>query len=359
MIEDAFGTGVDWAPAGRGTRQTLGRPVRLALVTWPAVVLVGATVAAAACLFSDCDCGMLTQAKETLVGYPSTVKSISYRPDGAMLSSVGIDGSIVIWELANPGDDCSPPEVSGLIRCAAFSPDSRLLATGDRRAPVALYDLATHDSRTLDDPARSSAGAACVAFAPDGATLAVGQQDGLITLWNVASGRKKSILGGHDDFVASLAFAADGATAASSGGDRSVRIWDLMTGRQRFAIKSHTSTYVALTFSPDGGLLVVGDQVSPVVRLWNTTTGAECAALRGPAGAVVSVAISADGTTLAAADFKGQITFWDLGTLTIRPKHLTHPGALALAFTPDGRSLATGGFDGTIHLWEIPRSPER
>jgi WD40 repeat protein len=358
MIEYADTAHAYLATSGRGVRRAEGRPVRLAMVTWPAVALLGATVAAA-CLLTDCDSCPLKQARESLMGTPSTVKSISFRPDGAMLSSVGIDGSIVIWQLGNPGNDSSPPEVSGLIRCAAFSPDNRSLATGDRRSPVALHDLVAHDSRSLDDPSSSSTGAACVAFAPDGATLAVGQQDGLITLWNVATGRKSSILGGHDDFVASLAFAADGATVASSGGDRSVRIWDLATGMERFAIKSHTSTYIALTFSPDGRRLVVGDQVSPVVRLWNTTTGAECASLRGPAGAVVSVAISADGSTLAAADFQGQVTFWDLATLTIHPRHLTHPGAHALAFTPDGRTLATGGFDGTIHLWDIPVWPTR
>ena len=188
----------------------------------------------------------------------------------------------------------------------------------------------------------------------DGATLAVGQQDGRISLWDAATGHNRSTLDGHTAFVASFSFAPDGATLASSGGDRSVRIWDLPTGRQRAAIVSPTSTFVAMTFSPDGRLLVLGDQVSPVVWLWKTSFTAEPDVLSSPSGAVVAVAISPDGTTLAAADYEGLVTFWDLATKKVRPKRLRHAGVRSLAFAPGGRLLATGGFDGTIHLWDFP-----
>ena len=63
---------------------------------------------------------------------------------------------------------------------------------------------------------------------------------------------------------------------------------------------------------------------SPVVRLWDIQAGTLHASLRGPSGAVVALAISPDGETLAAADFKGQITFWDFATLKTRSKRLRH-----------------------------------
>jgi WD40 repeat protein len=334
-----------------------GRPVKLAVLSWPVVIFLGATVAAATCLLKDCEHGVAAEPRDTLWANAATIKALAIRPDGAMLGAVSIDDSIALWNLGGSADSAPPPpRVSDLVRSLAFDAKSRFLATAGPEGPAKLYDLATHESRILDDVASSSAGAACLAFAPDGATLAIGQQDGLITFWTVTSGRRLRVLGGHDDFVASLAFAPDGATAASSGGDRSVRIWDVPLGRQRVAIRSQTSTYVALTFSPDGRLLVLGDQVSPVVRLWDTATGTERATLRGASGAVVSVAISPDGATLAAADYKGQITFWDLATLTTSQNRLWHPGTHSLAFAPDGRTLFTGGFDGAIHLWNRPRS---
>jgi WD40 repeat protein len=136
-----------------------------------------------------------------------------------------------------------------------------------------------------------------------------------------------------------------------------VRIWEVSAARQRFAIDSLARTHVALTYSPDSRLLVLGDQVSPVVRIWDVVTGTELAVLDGPTGAVVTVAISPDGSTLAAADYKGLVTFWDMATLEVRPKRLRHAGVHSVAFAPDGRTLATGGFDGTIHLWDWPIVP--
>ena len=64
-----------------------GRPerrhsVRLALVTWPIVICLGATVAAAACLIGDCSNSKklaATDARETRVGHTGTVQSVAFR----------------------------------------------------------------------------------------------------------------------------------------------------------------------------------------------------------------------------------------------------------------------------------------
>jgi WD40 repeat protein len=333
-----------------------GRPVGLAIVTWPTVALLGATVATAACLLGDCDRHKQPAPRETLLGHAGMIKSIAFRPDGELLSSIGGDGSILVWDLETRPRHRFFPAGDGRVRSAAFSPDSKVVAIGNVTTAVTLAEFDVRQSRSLHDVTAGSAGAACLAFAPDGATLVVGQQDGSITLWDVASGRNRSTLSGHTNFVASLSVAPDGATLASAGGDRSVRIWDLPTGRERLALATATSTFVATTFSPDGRLLALADQVSPFVWLWDLTTGEKRAVLRGASGAVLTVAISPDGRTLAAADFQGVVTFWDLETLTKRPKRFRHAGVRTLAFAPDGRAVATGGFDGTIRIWDFPTS---
>src|SRR5258708_5272376 len=78
----------DWRPEGHS--------VRVAIISWPLIICLGATVAAAACMIGDCGNRLSVPAKETRVGHGGTVHSIAYRSDGAVLSSIGVDGSIVI-----------------------------------------------------------------------------------------------------------------------------------------------------------------------------------------------------------------------------------------------------------------------
>ena len=169
-----------------------GRPerrhsVRVALVTWPIIVCLGATVAAAACLIGDCSHSRkrtATEARETRVSHTGTVQSVAFRADGAVLSSVGIDGSIVIWGHGGFIEHPFLPDGPGQVRSAAFSTDNRVLATANLNEPVALHDLAGRTFADFTTRPRSTRAAACLAFAPDGSTLAVGQQDGRITLWD-------------------------------------------------------------------------------------------------------------------------------------------------------------------------------
>ena len=349
------GTNRSWDPdsTGRGRRwSTKERTVRLGLFTWPAVAVLGASIASAPCLLGECSRCAKVQANETLVGNAGTVKALAFRPDGELLSSVGVDGSMAIWDLGSRPRSPLLCEGIGQIRCVAFSQQSQLLARSSPRAAVALCELVGDEARVLRELSAASSGAACVAFAPDGETLAVGQQDGKITLWDTASGQERSTLKGHTKFVVSIAFAPAGGLLASSSADRSMRIWDLATSKQR-VITNSPHTCVVQAFFPDGCLLAQCDQVNPVVRLCDTATGAERALLHGPSGAVQAVAVSTDGKRLAAADFHGTVTFWDAVTLKTQPKRLSHPGVRTLAFAPDGRALATGGFDGTIHLWDV------
>ena len=268
----------------RGVEQlpfsTQGRQVRMVLLTWPMIGLLGATVAAATCLFTDCDrCGRRL-AKDTLVANVGSVKSTSFRPDSTMLSSVGVDGTVMIWDLETRPPSAYAPWGIGQVHCVAFSLDNRLLAAANANAVVTLYDLDRDATRALEDSPGSTRSARCVAFSPDSTTLAVGQADGGITIWDVASGRKRSMLGGHEEFVVALAFAPDGATLASSGNGRLTRIWDVPTGKERFSITGSMNAFVALSFSPDGRVLAMGDQVSPIVRLWDMTSGTDTARSR-------------------------------------------------------------------------------
>jgi hypothetical protein len=96
-----------------------------------------------------------------------------------------------------------------------------------------------------------------MAFSPYSKLLATGGEDYSVRLWEVESGQERLRLAGHAGPVSALAFLPDGKTLASAGADTTIMFWDLtghsLTG-QRAVVK-----------------LTPGDRL----RLWNDLAGSD------------------------------------------------------------------------------------
>ena len=65
------------------------------------------------------------------------------------------------------------------------------------------------------------------AFSPDSKTLASASIDGTVKLWDVATGRRLASVGAHEKGTWTLAFSPDGKMLATGGEDRMVKLWDV------------------------------------------------------------------------------------------------------------------------------------
>ena len=118
----------------------------------------------------------------------------------------------------------------GQIFKAAFSPDSRSLASCSRDRTVRVWQIGDQFSALDPPPCDVLEGHTdevhAVAFHPDGTRLATAGRDGAVWLWDLRRREAVVRLPGHKSYVWSLAFSHDGTTLASGSGDTTVRLWD-------------------------------------------------------------------------------------------------------------------------------------
>jgi WD40 repeat protein/transcriptional regulator with XRE-family HTH domain len=220
------------------------------------------------------------------------VFGVAFSPDRRLLASADADGTVRLWnpvsgQLAaalpagtgTGGGLCVPPlNFKGRVCAVAFSPNGKLLASGDGDGTVGLWNRATR--RPLGHPLPADTGPKggvwAVAFSPNSKLLAMADADGTVRLWDPAARRPL----GHPlrvgispgDGAWAVAFSPNSKLLATADADGTVRLWDPASGQPAgISIPADTGGLGlgvrAVAFSPNGKLLVSGDE-DGTLRLW-------------------------------------------------------------------------------------------
>jgi WD40 repeat protein len=97
----------------------------------------------------------------------------------------------------------------------------------------------------------------CLAFSPDSRMLATGTWDGVIGLWDLRQSRPLTFLRAHTGYIWRVAFSPDGRTLASGADDAAIRFWNLASLQEAGVIRPSAAQVSALAFSPDNQHLAV------------------------------------------------------------------------------------------------------
>ncbi|EEA23686.1 hypothetical protein TMatcc_006767 [Talaromyces marneffei ATCC 18224] len=292
---------------------------------------------------------------QTLEDHSDSVMAVAFSPDSRLVASGSSDKTIKLWDPATGTLLQTLKGHSDSVMIVAFSPNGKLLASVSGDLTVKLWDLATGTlQQTLKGHSHS---VNAIAFSYDSRLVASGSGDATVKLWDLATGTLQLTLKGHSHSVEVVAFILDGRLVASASYDDTVMLWDPATGTLLQAFKGHSGFVTAMAFSPNGRL-VASASYDDIVKLWDLDTGTVLQTLRGHLEIVTIVAFSPDSRLLASGSDDMTVKLWDPATGTLLRTLKGHYGSvMTVAFSPDSGQVASGSGDKTVKLWDPATSP--
>ncbi len=190
-----------------------------------------------------------------------------------------------------------------------LKPDLSMVATGSPSRLIKIWK--SEDGSQLHSIKKHTDWVTALDFSPDGVLLATGDRNGGVWVWEADSGNEYQTLRAPQAAITATAFRADSNLLASASEDGTVRFWEMNGGTEVKKIDAHPGGVLAFAWTRDGSFITSGRD--KVVRLWKPDFNL-LREFKDQPDLPVAVAFDHEGKRAFAADYRGQVTVWDVAS---------------------------------------------
>lgn len=299
---------------------------------------------------------------DKLVGHEAPWAAFS--PDGREVICANESSIVYRWDVITGRESTSDSGGAKIAR-AVFFPDGKRLLYSLLDGTLQIRGLP--DLRLLNVLTGHTATNQSLRFSPDGRILATGNYDRSIKLWSAdgLDDEELTTLQGHGSAVHSVAWSEDGKYLVSGSADNSLKIWEVQSLLAPELIRRSVQQFKASAFLGQNQAVVFGTTKNNEMKLWSLDSGQPLVRFgadeQPPVSTEVLGAALSPGSKLLATSFNnkekangGLIKVWDATTGRLINTLSGHTDLVYnLMFSPDGKQLISGGLDKKIYLWDV------
>jgi len=289
---------------------------------------------------------------------------VALSPDGKLIATGDWKGIVSLWEAETMALLRSWPAHADQITALEFSPCGQYLASGEQSYGndnhLRIWSVFPAEPHLLAE-AKARYWVESLCFSQDGKLLYCGDYEGAIERWSWGSGERLLVREEHDSPVSVICLFDDHHLLCGVGGASNpvpVEVWNLAEGRIEQHLNGHLFNVGDLALIPGTTRFVsVGDST---LRIWDLGMAGETrltmlepevswVAFREPQGWVIT-----------AAETRSTVWVRTLasGALVMKLEAYGRPVS-GLALSHEGRLLACGADDGSVYLWDLDSGQEQ
>ncbi len=252
----------------------------------------------------------------------------------------GRSGRVVLWDVASANRVTAVGDEFDEVLAADISADQRFVALGGPQKVVRL--IRTADGQIDAQIEKHTDWITALEFSPNGRMLVTGDRAGNTFLWETRGARESAVLKGHGGIINAVSWRGDGGVVATASGDGKIRLWNRSTGEKMKDWTAHGGGVQGLAWLADGRLASCGRDKKVILWKGDGTKERDFPALEEIG---LSVAVSSDQQRLLVGDLAGKLSVFTIekgelvGTPDTNPPQLEERLKVAEAAASDIAAL--------------------